>query len=61
MNYYNSHNKNMSVESDKFYDYCLGYQTAVKGLDQTNDDYNYLLGYTDGEESILEFGIKEDE
>jgi hypothetical protein len=57
MNYYNSHNKSLSVESDNFYDYCLGYQEASQGLDQSSYDYNYMLGYTDGEDSVEEFGF----
>jgi hypothetical protein len=57
MNYYNSHNKNQAVESDNFYDYCLGYQAAAQGMDPISDDYNYLLGYADGDDGTLEFGI----
>lgn len=39
------------------YNYAIGYRDAVMGLDPSNDDRDYLLGYDDGEDSVNEFGF----
>ena len=39
------------------YNYARGYRDAVMGLESSNDDRDYLLGYDDGEDSISEFGF----
>lgn len=37
-------------------EYQQGYDDACRGHEATSDDYDYLLGYVDGEESLYEFG-----
>lgn len=38
--------------------YIDGYQDAIHGLDEQSDDYDYLLGYTDGDDTTEEFGYE---